>query len=222
MAKYALILAAITLLPACSDPMESAMSAVENELTYKNQIKYEGLTSYPGDVICGRVNSAGAWGEGQGFRKFVVRENRADLAPSSDDWAIFCSENPSQALQSQLGIGPVDKSNPKLLQVQQQLNELDRALQSYLTDALTYPPTQEGLQSLLAAHSPTAKAYATAIPEDPWGRPYIYEKRRKLHGAPNQFKLHTLGRDGSEGGKGEDADIGVQHLRYLNHISNLK
>ena len=42
---------------------------------------------------------------------------------------------------------------------------------------------------------------------DPWDRPYHYEP----HG--EGLTLKTLGRDGLEGGSGEDADVTVEHLR---------
>tara|TARA_B100000508_G_scaffold60333_1_gene47206 strand:+ start:242361 stop:242522 length:162 start_codon:yes stop_codon:yes gene_type:complete len=40
------------------------------------------------------------------------------------------------------------------------------------------------------------------VPNDPWGNPYIYLSR-----TPDHFLLQSLGRDGAEGGTGEDADI---------------
>ena len=45
------------------------------------------------------------------------------------------------------------------------------------------------------------------LPADPWGRPYTY---RSPVQATDDYVLGTLGRDGREGGAGEDADIELQ------------
>ena len=188
-------------------------------------VEYRDVKTFPGDVVCGEVNAPGAWGEGAGYKRFIVRADRANTSPSDDDWVIFCSEDSSAALHSRLGIGPFDKTNPDLLTVQKHLNDLNQALQRYLADNQTFPPTEPGLQSLVSSHSADttsdAKNYLDSIPEDPWGRPYHYVKQRQLHGAIKKYKLFTLGRDGIKGGGGEDADISNKHLKYLNHIANL-
>lgn len=40
------------------------------------------------------------------------------------------------------------------------------------------------------------------VPDDPWDRPYVYE-----YLAMGQARIGTYGRDGEQGGEGEDADI---------------
>jgi type II secretion system protein G len=183
-------------------------------------VDYRDITKYPGNVVCGTVNAAGPWGEGAGDRRFVVRNDRAIIGPSTEAWAIFCTDNSASALQSQLGIGPVDASNPKLMAVQRQLNTLIQALEQYRTDNQVFPQTTPGLQSLLPSGT-MSSSYLDSVPGDPWGRPYIYEKPRQLYGAPPKYKLYTLGRDGTEGGRGEDADIGNWNLDYINHVAEL-
>ena len=44
------------------------------------------------------------------------------------------------------------------------------------------------------------------VPNDPWGRPYIYRFPGERNAA--NYDLSSLGRDGRPGGTGEDADIG--------------
>ena len=114
----------------------------------------------------------------------------------------------------------MDESNPKLIAVRSQLNTLIQALEEYRTDNQAFPPTTPGLKSLLPSDT-MSSSYLDSLPEDPWGRSYIYEKPRQLYGATAKYKLYTLGRDGAEGGRGEDADIGNWNLDYINHVSEL-
>jgi general secretion pathway protein G len=220
-----LAFAVIVTLAGCATSARDTKTAVESQLAHKDTVDYRDITTYPGNVVCGAVNAIGPWGEGAGYRRFLVRNDRAIIEPSAEAWAIFCTDNPASALQSQLGIGPVDESNPKLMAVRSQLNTLIQALEQYRTDNQAFPPTTPGLQSLLLANNsrPDAKisSYLDSLPEDPWGRSYIYEKPRQLYGATSKYKLYTLGRDGIKGGRGEDADIGNWNLDYINHVSEL-
>ena len=43
------------------------------------------------------------------------------------------------------------------------------------------------------------------MPNDPWGRPYVY----RIPGEKSEFQLFSYGRDGKAGGTGEDADLGI-------------
>ena len=60
-----------------------------------------------------------------------------------------------------------------------------------------YPSSDEGLQVLVPG-------YVRRLPKDPWGNPYRYAAP-----GPRRAALpdRVLGRDGREGGSGEDADI---------------
>ena len=62
---------------------------------------------------------------------------------------------------------------------------------------------------LLAAIAPFLKK---AVPNDPWGRPYVY----RAPGQKGDFELFSYGRDGKSGGVGEDADIGLAQEVSLN------
>lgn len=82
------------------------------------------------------------------------------------------------------------------------IRAVESALNMYRLDRHVYPTTDEGLDSLVPTYLPRA-------PMDPWDRPYQYLTPGTQGGA---FDLYTLGRDGQQGGEGEDADIGNWNL----------
>jgi general secretion pathway protein G len=88
-----------------------------------------------------------------------------------------------------------------------QIDGLDKALDQFRLDVGHYPSTDQGLNALLAKPaglSRWAGPYLKKdVPLDPWGKPYIY----KSPGDHGDYDLSSLGRDGSAGGTGEDADI---------------
>lgn len=93
-----------------------------------------------------------------------------------------------------------------------QIELLSTALDNYRLDNGSYPTTEQGLAALREKPSrgPVPQQWKgpylrKAVPNDPWGRPYIY----KFPGERNagQFDLSSLGKDGQPGGTGEDADI---------------
>jgi general secretion pathway protein G len=89
-----------------------------------------------------------------------------------------------------------------------QIDALDKALDQYRLDLRRYPTADEGLQALVTkpANEPNWNGpyLKKAVPNDPWGRPYIY----RVPGQKGEFDLISYGRDGKPGGSGEDADIG--------------
>jgi general secretion pathway protein G len=93
-----------------------------------------------------------------------------------------------------------------------QVEMLGLALDQYRLDNQVYPTTEQGLAALRTA--PTAGEaprnwrgpyLRRALPADPWGRAYQYLSPGRAN--PTGYDLFTLGRDGREGGTGEDADI---------------
>ena len=78
-----------------------------------------------------------------------------------------------------------------------QIDALEKALDTYRLENRRYPTAEEGL----AAIGPYLKK---AVPNDPWGRPYVYRVCAK-----GDFELYSYGRDGKSGGVGDDADIGL-------------
>ena len=88
---------------------------------------------------------------------------------------------------------------------------LDQAIERYRIDNFAYPATSDGLQALTkppaSLPDPSrypAGGYIKLLPNDPWGRPYLYAAPGK-HGP---YDIYSLGADGREGGKDQDADIG--------------
>jgi general secretion pathway protein G len=94
------------------------------------------------------------------------------------------------------------------------LQALDTALNFFRLDVGRYPTTEEGLNSLVSPpHDPAAAArwrrggylQRPALPNDPWGRPYVY-----MHpGSVNEYDLLTFGADGQPGGDEFNADISI-------------
>jgi general secretion pathway protein G len=99
----------------------------------------------------------------------------------------------------------VGKSQTKVAKAQ--IDSLEKALDQYRLDVGHYPSTEEGLQALVAGPSGEtnwAGPYLRkGIPPDPWSRPYVYTQP----GTHSDYDLLSYGKDGREGGTGEDADI---------------
>ena len=88
---------------------------------------------------------------------------------------------------------------------------LEQAVEMYRLDNLTYPTTTDSLQALVSAPASLTQpqryrqgGYIRRLPDDPWGRAYLYAQP----GRNGPFDIYTLGADGQEGGEGENADIG--------------
>lgn len=75
---------------------------------------------------------------------------------------------------------------------------LDQGLEMYKINNLTYPSASEGLEALVA------KGVIKRLPVDPWGRPYRYS----MPGQRSAVDVYSLGADGTDGGEGDNADIG--------------
>jgi general secretion pathway protein G len=93
-----------------------------------------------------------------------------------------------------------------------QIELLALALNSYRLDNDVFPSTEQGLEALRTPPSTgdpprnwKGPYLSRVVPLDPWGR--LYEYVSPGHANPQSFDLYSLGRDGREGGEGEDADI---------------
>jgi general secretion pathway protein G len=93
-----------------------------------------------------------------------------------------------------------------------QMELMGVALDSYRLDNGNYPVTAQGLEALNTrpGRQPAPMNWRgpylrKAVPADPWGRPYLYTAPTR---GGEGYELKTLGRDGAEGGTGEDADLG--------------
>lgn len=88
-----------------------------------------------------------------------------------------------------------------------QIDAFGKALDQYRLDTGHYPVTEQGLNALMTKPANEPKwdgpYLAKAVPNDPWGRPYVY----KNPGEHGDYDLLSLGKDGQVGGTGENADI---------------
>jgi general secretion pathway protein G len=86
-----------------------------------------------------------------------------------------------------------------------QIDSLEKALDHYRLEHRRYPTGEEGL----AALGPFLKK---TVPNDPWGRPYVY---RVPGQKGSDYELFSYGRDGKAGGTGDDADVGLEQAVSL-------
>lgn len=89
-----------------------------------------------------------------------------------------------------------------------QATQIKQAAQLFYIDVGRYPSEAEGLTVLFEAPSgegswsgPYLETKEALI--DPWGRPYLYN----AEAVGQDFTIGSFGRDGAEGGTGEDADF---------------
>jgi general secretion pathway protein G len=99
----------------------------------------------------------------------------------------------------------VGKSQAKAAKAQ--IMALEQALDQFRLDVGRYPSNEEGLQALNAAPSNVpgwgGPYLKKAAPNDPWGHPFVYVQP----GTHGELDLSSYGKDGREGGTGENADI---------------
>ena len=89
------------------------------------------------------------------------------------------------------------------------IGNLMQALKLYKLDNQRFPSAEQGLQALLAKPTTGAvpanwRPYVEKLPNDPWGRPYVY----MTPGVKGEVDVLSFGADGKSGGTGNDADIG--------------
>jgi general secretion pathway protein G len=96
----------------------------------------------------------------------------------------------------------------KVKTAKMQIQSFASALDLFYLDAGRYPSSAEGLGVLVqpagafaAWNGPYLKA--GSIPNDPWGKPYVYRSPSE-HGA---YEVVSYGADGQQGGMGTAADI---------------
>lgn len=89
--------------------------------------------------------------------------------------------------------------------------QIEGGLELYKLQNLSYPTTSQGLNALVTAPAGLADpsryqrgGYLKKLPNDPWGRPYLY----LAPGTHGDADVWTFGADGMEGGQGIDGDIG--------------
>lgn len=107
-------------------------------------------------------------------------------------------------------IAQLDRS--KVTAARVQITALMSSMETMRIDLGRYPEASEGLDLLVRAPGGDndgvwAGPYLDAgIPNDPWGRPYVYEPPATALARP---RIASLGADGRPGGEGPAADISV-------------
>ena len=89
-----------------------------------------------------------------------------------------------------------------------QIEEFSTALDLFHLDVGHYPSTADGLKALIEEPASTRfwngpYLKKKVIRDDPWGSSYLFQSP----GENGDFDLYSLGRDGREGGEGEDRDV---------------
>jgi general secretion pathway protein G len=229
MLRWCWLCALLLICSACDSQVGTATQALENELVDKDEVEYQDLKNYPGDVVCGMYRAFGRW-DSSGkidFRPFLFLHGNIDIRPTPKDRMVFCSDDPAESLYSHLGINLSATSLDAIDKIRVDYGEILDALELYHTNNRRYPTTAETLESLVRVQSSSQRpgpnstgGYIENVPLDPWGRPYVYTGQG-LAGVQGYVKLLTLGADGKVGGKDENADIGNWHFKYIDHVSNL-
>ena len=102
-------------------------------------------------------------------------------------------------------IGQSDKARVRAAQAQ--IQQLGTALDSFRLDVGRYPTSEEGLMALRQKPSSADRwdgpYLQKDVPNDPWGRPYVY----KAPGDHGGFDLMSYGADGTPGGDGINKDV---------------
>ena len=92
------------------------------------------------------------------------------------------------------------------------ISQIEKALELYKFNELSYPSTDQGLEALLVPPSDLkrpflypSEGYINSVPSDPWGNEYLYLQPGVKS---KRYDIYSYGADATEGGIGEDADIG--------------
>jgi general secretion pathway protein G len=90
-----------------------------------------------------------------------------------------------------------------------QVKDIEQALEMYKLDVGRYPTTEQGLVALVQNpggvsgwNGPYLKG--GKLPQDPWKQDYHY----RFPGVRGEVDIYSFGMDGTEGGDGENADVG--------------
>ncbi|MBL1259100.1 MAG: type II secretion system major pseudopilin GspG [Thiotrichaceae bacterium] len=89
----------------------------------------------------------------------------------------------------------------KITKAKSDVRAIESALNMYKLENHDYPGTDEGLEALVGNELPR-------LPTDPWDNAYFY----LYPGENGAIDVYSLGRDGAQGGEGEDADVGNWNL----------
>jgi general secretion pathway protein G len=96
-------------------------------------------------------------------------------------------------------------SRARVTKARADMNRLMTALKLFSIDSNGEYP--EDLAELTEATETNPEGYISGIPKDPWGNDYGYWLDEELG-----YELVCYGRDGTEGGEGEDEDITASEM----------
>lgn len=99
----------------------------------------------------------------------------------------------------------------RVIAAKQDIGAIMQALKLYRLDNQRYPTSEQGLQALVTKPqlTPIPKnwnkgGYLEKLPLDPWGNAYRYLNP----GTHAEIDVMSFGADGTQGGEGNDQDIG--------------
>ncbi len=95
-------------------------------------------------------------------------------------------------------------SRARVTKAKVDMRQIMNALSLFHMDNHDYPESLDELTEETEMHP---EGVISAIPKDPWGNDYEY-----VSGTEHGFDLICYGRDGTEGGEGEDADLNSWEL----------
>jgi general secretion pathway protein G len=101
-------------------------------------------------------------------------------------------------------IGALDDS--QVTAAKGQIQNFKAALIGYRVVFNKFPSTEEGLNVLVENEKGRNFLDAKAVPDDPWGNPYVYKFEGENYG------IVSYGADGQPGGTGNNADISSDAL----------
>jgi len=108
--------------------------------------------------------------------------------------------------------------NAKRAAARAQIANFKTALTGFRLDSGRYPTTEEGLEALVKKPPGYDKKYqeggymeSKTVPLDPWGNKYVYICPGIQD--PTGYDLESFGRDGADGGEGDNKDIESWNLQ---------
>ena len=119
---------------------------------------------------------------------------------------LACLVVASLATGSWLAACAREELSPQVLQVKADLQVLRDAVTRY--KAANRGEAPGSLDELVSSQSTGQSSLSEGLPRDPWQNPYVYRR-----GEGGDYNVLSLGRDGMEGGFGEDADVDLEMLR---------
>ncbi len=225
---YLICLASLVLLGGCTSLTQKANTEASRALARQGDYDLLGAKQYGDDVVCGAYRVVGRWGEPGQVSRFIYVNEQVNLVTSATDVAIFCSDSPIEALDQRFGIRLSEGNRARYEQLAHDMVHLGNTLERFYDEQYRYPSNDQGLEALLAAPTVPPRlrnypegGYLDALPLDPWGKPYKY-RAPDFAGAKTPFTLWSEGADQAPGGRGENADVYLSMIPYLEYAASAR